>query len=124
LGMFVSRDGEFQGSDSRNAYHNGFDYDAQRRLHTTWTWRELRDNFTPQGGLLNCHGLMYAWSDDAGRTWRNNTGEAIGVTGRDPIHVASTSVTVVDLPYKWGIMNTVTQTVDSRGRVHVVMWQQ
>ncbi|TDD68461.1 hypothetical protein E1262_15670 [Jiangella aurantiaca] len=116
-GEFVSRRGRFGDSPSRSAYHNGFDFGPGGRLHTTWLWRE-------DPGLLSNHDLQYAYSDDEGRTWRNNDGASIGVTGRAPMHLASPRVTVRALPHGWGLMNQVTQTVDSRGRVHVVLWQR
>ncbi|MEX0776098.1 MAG: BNR repeat-containing protein [Phycisphaeraceae bacterium] len=122
LGEFINRHGDFQGSPTRNAYHNGFDYGPDGKLHTTWTWREGKDNIN-KWGLLNCHDLMYAWSDDAGLTWRNNDGQVIGTTGGKPMRATSPKITVRDLPYHWGMMNQLTQTVDSRGRVHAIMWQ-
>ena len=125
LGEFTSGKGEFQGSPSRNAYHNGFDYGPDGRLHTTWTWREGKNNFSPDaGGLLNCHDLMYAASDDGGATWKSSAGQIIGTTARQSIVHTSPGVTVRPLPFKWGIMNQVTQTVDRAGRIHVVMWHQ
>lgn len=121
LGEYISGRGDFQGSATRNAYHNGFDYDAGGRLHTTWVWREGQDN--AQWGLLNCHGLQYAFSDDGGRQWRNNRGEPIGLAGREPMRLESPGITVHPLRWRWGLMNQLTQTVDHRGRVHVVLWQ-
>jgi len=123
-GEFISGQGEFRGSKSRNAYHNGFDYGPDGRLHTTWTWREGQNNFSAEGGLMNCHDLMYAWSDDGGATWRNNAGQTIATTGRQSLSLTSPGVTARPLPYRWGIMNQVTQTLDRHGRLHVVMWLQ
>lgn len=120
-GVFVSSNGTYEGSRARNAYHNGFDYGPKGRLHTTWVWREMLDN--GQWGLLNCHGLQYAFSDDDGQTWYNNALEKIGVVKQDPVHLESTKIMVKPLAYRWGIMNQVTQIVDGRDRVHVVMWQ-
>lgn len=129
LGAFIDRGGIYQGSKSRNAYHNGFDYapapapgNQGPRLHTTWTWREGLNN--GKFGLLNCHGLMYAYSDDFGRTWRDNDGVIVGVSGERPMTIDTSNLTVRDLPYRWGIMNQVTQTVGADGRVHAVMWHQ
>jgi hypothetical protein len=121
LGAFISGAGDYRGSATRNAYPNGFDYDANRRLHSTWVWREGRDN--QQWGLLNCHDLLYACSDDGGRTWQNTANQPIATTGRQPIAVSSPKVVVCAIPWRWGIMNQVTQAVDAQGRVHVVLWQ-
>jgi hypothetical protein len=121
LGAFVLGNGEYQTSPARNAYHNGFDYGPGNRLHTTWVWREEQENSRYQ--LLNCHDLMYAYSDDHGRTWRNNAGELVATTGKDPAAIAFPGIIAWPIPYRWGLMNQVTQTVDRQGRVPVVMWQ-
>ena len=121
MGACISGKGDFQGSTSRNAYPNGFDFGPRGRQHMTWVWREGQDNGKWQ--LLNCHGLQYAFSDDAGQSWQNNAGEVIGTTGREPMHLESPGVTVADIPWRWGIMNQVTQTVDARGQLHVILWQ-
>ncbi|MCZ7599237.1 MAG: BNR repeat-containing protein [Gammaproteobacteria bacterium] len=101
-GKFISGQGLYGTSATRNAYPNGFDYGPDGRLHTTWVWREGEDNGTY--GLRNCHDLMYACSDDGGRTWRNNAGAPFDL----PIRVDSPGVTVVPLRYRWGMMNQLT----------------
>ncbi|MBM3861293.1 MAG: hypothetical protein FJ395_16825 [Verrucomicrobia bacterium] len=120
-GEFIGSTGNFRGSATRNAYHNGFDYGADGRLHTTWVWREGQDN--GKWGLLNCHDLQYAVSDDDGRTWRNSDGKLISTTGRAPIHLDSPGLTVQPVTWRWGLMNQLTQTLDHLGRLHVVLWQ-
>lgn len=120
MGMFTNRKGDFRGSQSRYGYINGMDFDSSGRLHVTWTWREGQD--IGKWGLLNCHDLMYAYSDDAGRSWRNNDGQEIGAAGAKPITIDSPGTVVATIPYRWGSMNQVTQTIDSRGRIHVIMW--
>jgi hypothetical protein len=79
-------------------------------LHATWVWRE-----SSQGSN---HDLMYAYSADRGRTWLNNKGELLG----EPPGVNSPGIKVVTISRLHGLMNTHGQTVDSKGRVHVVMW--
>ena len=116
IGKFISGQGNYGTSPTRNAYPNGFDYGPAGRLHTTWVWREGEEN--GRYGLRNCHDLMYAYSEDAGRTWRNNDGDVLEL----PIRLASPGITVVPLAYRWGMMNQLTQTVDAEGRVHVVLW--
>jgi hypothetical protein len=105
-----SRKGRYHGSRSRCSYPNGYTYGPNGRLHTTWVWRE--------GGGTPNHDLVYIYSDDRGRTWRNNTGEKLD----RPARVDSPGVTVVRISEKYGLMNTHGQAVDSEGRVHVVMW--
>ena len=106
-GLFQDVVGE---SRSRCSYPNGYDYGPQGRLHVTWVWRE-----SSQGSN---HDLMYAYSEDRGKTWLNNHGEAL----RDPPHVNSPGITVVEISRNHGLMNTHGQAIDSQGRVHVVMW--
>ncbi|UCD30091.1 MAG: BNR repeat-containing protein [Planctomycetota bacterium] len=106
-GLFVDAKGE---SKSRCSYPNGYDYGPNGRLHTTWVWREHS-----QGAN---HDLMYSYSEDRGKTWRNNQGEVLA----EPAHVNSPDITVVNISRAYGLMNTHGQAVDSQGRIHVVMW--
>ena len=55
------------------------------KLHTTWVWREWT-----QGPN---HDLMYACSEDGGRTWLNNAGQALKI----PPRVESPGITVVEI---------------------------
>ena len=97
-------------SRSRCSYPNGYNYGPDGKLHATWVWRE-----SSQGSN---HDLMYACSADGGRTWQNNKGELLG----EPPCVDSPGITVVTISRLHGLMNTHGQAVDSKGRVHVVMW--
>ncbi len=97
-------------SDSRCSYPNGYTYGPLDRLHTTWVWRE-----SSQGAN---HDLIYAYSADRGKTWRNNAGEALA----EPPHVGSPGLRVVDIGREYGLMNTHGQAVDSQGRIHAVIW--
>ncbi|MCC5930759.1 MAG: BNR repeat-containing protein [Cyclobacteriaceae bacterium] len=106
-GMFEDALGS---SDSRCSYPNGYDYGPQGKLHTTWVWRE-----DSQGSN---HDLMYAYSTDQGKTWFNNNGKAFN----EPPGVNAPGVKIVDISREYGLMNTHGQTVDSRDRMHVVMW--
>ena len=97
-------------SGTRCSYPNGYDYGPRGSLHVTWVWRE-----SSQGAN---HDLMYAYSQDRGKTWRNNRGEPLP----EPPGVASPAVKVVDINRALGLMNTHGQAVDSQGRIHTVMW--
>lgn len=128
VGMLLSRQGEYETSSSRCAYPNPIRYGPQDRLHVTWCWRER-----PQGGpydLRTNHDVCYAYSDDFGRTWQNNAGDLVaaldGGRGEVPASISLDTPGIVAYPtrYLWGQMNTTTQFVDSRGRVHVINWQQ
>ncbi len=106
-GLFKDIIGE---SRSRCSYPNGYNYGPNGKLHTTWVWRE-----SSQGSN---HDLMYAYSEDQGRTWLNNAGQVLS----EPAGVNSPGITVVKISRLHGLMNTHGQAVDSNGRVHVVMW--
>ena len=97
-------------SESRCSYPNGYDYGPRGNLHATWVWRE-----SSQGSN---HDLMYAYSQDRGKTWCNNRGEALP----GPPGVGSPAVKVADISRAHGLMNTHGQAVDSQGRIHAVMW--
>ena len=97
-------------SESRCSYPNGYDYGPKGKLHATWVWRE-----DAQGSN---HDLVYVYSEDGGKTWRNNAGEVL----TEPANVNSPGVTVAQIGRELGLMNTHGQAVDSQGRVHVVMW--
>ncbi len=100
----------FNHSSSRCSYPNGYNYGPKGRLHVTWTWRERTAG--PN------HDIMYAYSEDQGKTWLNNQGETLN----EPPHIASPGIQVVDISRTYGLMNTQSQAVDSQGRIHVVMW--
>ena len=101
-------------SNRRNSYHNGFHADSTGRLHTTWTWRE--------GTQDGNHDINYAYSDDLGFTWRNNTGQLVG-TNSSPITLNS-DVEVVDLDRTHALLNQQGQIVDVDGGVHVLMFHR
>ncbi|MHC4741728.1 MAG: BNR repeat-containing protein [Planctomycetota bacterium] len=106
-GTFTDETGS---SKSRCSYPNGYDYGPRGKLHATWVWREHS-----QGAN---HDLLYAYSKDRGNTWLNNAGHPFD----GPPHVNSPGLTVVKIPKSLGLMNTHGQAIDSKGRVHAVMW--
>lgn len=72
------------GDRTVNAYPHGLVVRNGRR-HLTWCWRDTPDART-------CHDLCYAYSDDDGKSWRNNEGKLIGVAGTNFITADSTGV--------------------------------
>lgn len=107
LGMFEDQLGK---SETRCSYPNGYDYDTNGRLHETFVWRE-----NSQGAN---HDLMYVYSDDRGFTWKNNDGKLLD----EVINVNSPGIVVQSIPRVLGLMNDHGQVIDSKGRVHVVMF--
>ena len=101
-------------SAARNGYENGYTYGPDGKLHSTWCWREAAN-----------HDLCYAWSDDRGMTWKNNEGAVVNSgDGSKLIAVDSPGITVVPIDRTHSLMNQETQAVDSKGRIHSVMWHR
>lgn len=97
-----------------NAYFNGLHYDPQGRLHATWVWRATPDATTN----FNLH---YVYSDDDGRTWHNNAGQQVAVTGQTPITQHTPGIAVWQIGQNRGLINQEAQAVDSAGRVSMLM---
>jgi len=116
-GTLFSRSGRYLDSASRCAYPNPLRYGPDGRLHVTWTWRER-----PADGITDLrtnHDLCHAWSADRGRTWQRSDGGDLAT----PIAIDAQGTIVRPARYRWGRMNTNTQCIDPRGRVHVIDWQ-
>lgn len=113
FGAYAGGTGNYLTSNSRNPYLNGLTYDARSRLHVTWCWRET-------GDPMSNHDLNYAFSDDGGLTWLNNTGESVGIRGKRLLTIDTPGVRVVEFPMNRGLINTTTQAVDRRRRIHLV----
>lgn len=94
---------------TRISYPNDYAYDTSGRLHATWTWREWKWSVN--------HDIIYACSDDRGRTWHNGLGTSFTL----PINVNTTGSLAVAISTRYGMINDQAQAVDSHGRVHVVM---
>lgn len=119
LGKFISRQGTYDGpvtpnSTSRNPYINGISF-AGNRLHASWGWRET--STTSQSN----HDICYAYSDDYGRTWFNNDGTVIGITGSNYIDVDSPGLVVVDIEQGISLSNQYTHYAYPDGSVHVMV---
>lgn len=119
VGQYTTRSGSYTGTfasgTDRNAYFDMTVFDSTGRLHATWCWRE-----TPNAS--SNHDLLYAYSDDAGRTWRNQLGAQIGVAGSSFIGVNSPGIIGWSIPQSRNYINNSAMTTDRQGRVHVVAW--
>jgi BNR repeat-containing family member len=103
------RDGAIE-SASRCSYPNGYEYGPLGNLHATWVWRE--------GAQTANHDLVHVYSEDRGMTWKNTAGKAIkGFPAIDTPDIAA-----VKISHTLGLMNTHGQAVDSKGRIHAVVW--
>ena len=97
-----------------NAYFNGLHYDARGRLHASWVWRASPDATTN-------FDLHYIYSDDDGRTWYNNGGAQIAVTGQAPITQSTEGTRVWNIAQNRGLINQEAQAIDGDGRVSMLM---
>lgn len=99
-------------ADSVNAYLHSIEYSG-KRLHAAWCWRDTPNAATNQD-------LLYAYSDDDGRTWRNNAGTLVATAGTAPM-TRSSDIRVWAIPQNRGLINQEHMTVDHAGRVHVLL---
>jgi hypothetical protein len=102
-------------TDSVNAYLHGLAYTpGGSRLHAAWCWRETPDAQTN-------HDLFYAYSDDDGRTWKDNAGTTVAVAGSRYVRKTTTSARGWAIDQNRGLINQEHMTVDSNGFVHVLL---
>ncbi len=100
-------------SDGINAYPHGLEYRGNR-LHMTWSYRSSPNAATN-------FNLYYIYSDDDGRTWKNNAGFRVAVTGSSPVRRSTEGIRVWSIPQNRGLINQEHMTVDHMGRVHVLL---
>ncbi|PSM40423.1 Tat pathway signal sequence domain protein [Streptomyces dioscori] len=118
-GTYTSEHGS---SGVRNMYLHGIDYDRNGRLHSFFTWREQNGAVMCNSGGLTNHDTGYVYSDDRGRTWRNNAGTVVGTTGTSNTVAVTDSGLVVDaLNPDHSLMNQESQATDSAGRPHAII---
>lgn len=119
IGQYTTRSGSYTGTfasgTDRNAYFDMTVFDATGRLHASWCWRET-------GDASSNHDLLYAYSDDVGRTWKNQLGTQIAVAGSSFIGVGSPGILGWSIPQSRNYINNSAMTTDRQGRVHVVAW--
>ena len=110
IGMFVNGT-----VDSINAYPHGLSYTkGGARLHLSWCWRDTPDAATN-------HDLLYVYSDDHGRTWKNNAGTSVATSGSTFMTKSSPGINVWPIGQNRGLINQEHMAVDSVGRVHVLL---
>ncbi|WP_405922908.1 BNR repeat-containing protein [Streptomyces sp. NBC_00035] len=126
LGEWTSSTGtytsEHGSSTVRNMYLHGIDYDRYGRLHSFFTWREQNGAVMCNSGGITNHDTGYVYSDDRGRTWRNNAGTLVGTTGgSDKVAVTDSGLVVDPLNPDHSLMNQESQTTDSTGLPHAII---
>jgi hypothetical protein len=105
---------EWENSTSRNAYMHDLLFDGNGRLHLTWVFRETSRTWASN------HDLHYAYSDDRGRTWKNNAGEPIADTRQgQQITIDTPGIVVWEIPVFSWLMNQCSMALDSHHNPHV-----
>ncbi|KUN23686.1 Tat pathway signal sequence domain protein [Streptomyces antibioticus] len=118
-GTYTSEHGS---STARNMYLHGIDYDRNGRLHAFFTWREQNGAVMCSSGGITNHDTGYVWSDDRGRTWRNNAGTVVGTTGgSDKVAVTDPGLVIDALNPDHSLMNQESQFTDSAGLPHAII---
>ncbi|MFI8068056.1 BNR repeat-containing protein [Streptomyces sp. NPDC086033] len=118
-GTYTSEHGS---STARNMYLHGIDYDKNGRLHSFFTWREQNGAVMCSSGGITNHDTGYVYSDDRGRTWRNNAGTVVGTTGgSDKVAVTDSGLVVDALNPDHSLMNQESQSTDSSGLPHAII---
>ncbi|SNX65599.1 putative BNR repeat neuraminidase [Streptomyces sp. TLI_55] len=118
-GTYTSEHGS---STARNMYLHGIDYDRNGRLHSFFTWREQNGAVMCSSGGLTNHDTGYVYSDDRGRTWRNNAGTVVGTTGgSDKVAVTDSGLVIDALNPDHSLMNQESQFTDSAGLPHAII---
>ena len=126
LGKWQSATGSYAGpngvvSTTRNMYLHGIGYSPSGRLYATFTWREGNSGVLCNPGGLSNHDTGFVYSDDQGRTWRNNAGTVVGTTGHSLVSISSPGLVVDPLDPNHGLMNQESQAVDSAGNIHALI---
>lgn len=126
LGRWQSAAGAYRSngatSMARNMYLHGLTYGPGGRLHAAFTWREQNMAVVCHRGGVSNHDTGYVYSDDQGRTWRNNAGQVVGATGTaNQVSITSPQLVVDPLNADHALMNQESQDVDSTGQPHVII---
>lgn len=99
----------------RSGYEHDILFDDAGRLHITWAWRE-----TP--AWESNHDINYAYSDDEGQTWFNNSGVLVGdLPSGDPLELAD-DTEVVSVPTGTALMNQGVMVLDADQQPHIITY--
>lgn len=101
------------GDGTVNAYPHQMAIRNGRR-YLTWSWRDTPNPRTS-------HDLCFAYSDDHGKTWKNNAGEVVGELGKTFISADTPGIVAVPVSTGTRYTNGGSMTVDDEGGVHVLM---
>jgi len=102
-------DALIDGEGVRSAYWQ-FHVDTRGSLHLSWVWRESTD-------VATNHDLLYARSDDEGRSWRRTDGSAYAL----PI-VQSSAEVALSIEQGSNLINQTSMTADDDGNPYIATY--
>jgi hypothetical protein len=138
LYFYSSKSGEYTKTGTyllgveNNPYINGLDY-RNSRLHVTWTYRDfvayegwdkssgVASHQAGPNGVENNHDLWYSYSDDLGRSWKNDLGHTVAHLDKgESVRPETEGIKVIKIPKGCGVHNQEDQVVDYYGGIHVL----
>jgi hypothetical protein len=93
-------------------------FDESGRIHVTWTWRTGADSPSGLGDFQSNHNIMYAYSDDLGRSWYRPDRRLYERNGRHDID-ENNAVPVVVVPEGSSMMNQSSATTGPDGHYYL-----
>jgi hypothetical protein len=116
-------DDKFEGDDKPNvnAYLNDLAFGHDGRLQLTWSWRTGGDGRFGFRDYQTNHNVLYAYSDDQGKTWKNVEGQTYERDGAHDIDEANV-VPVIPLPEGSSIVNQSHSTVAPDGTYYLATY--
>ncbi len=107
----------------RGPYVDAAKFDTNGRLHLMWTWRESVPNATEAvlSPLVAQHDIYYAYSDDGGLTWNDNSGTRVATHESDPIRVEDAETVAVHVRPGYWRPNVMRMEIDRDNQPHIVM---
>jgi len=104
----------------RGVYIAGMQFDTRNRLHVMWEYKEYASALAGEG----LRGIYYMYSDDLGRTWRNNAGTQVATANTDPLlpySEDSEATKVYEAPFGQWARTSTYMAMDSNNQPHLVI---
>ncbi len=108
-------------SRRRGPYIDAAKFDSNGRLHLMWTWRETEPGEEVLNPLLAQHDIYYAYSDDGGLNWSDNSGTSVATNEIDPIRVEDSGTIAVYVRTGYWRANIMRMEIDRDNQPHIVM---
>jgi len=114
--------GPWGSTSVRGPYFVGAQFDKNDRLHVVYNWRETDPAGTSLDDSVRNHDIDYVYSDDFGRTWKNNAGTQVADVSRsDPVVVNDTGTQVITFPWGYALLSPQQLLLDSNNQPHGIV---